>query len=246
MKEYIVFSVLAILGLLCIVWSQSLEATSRFAPFLDAVASTLLMGGLLGVLYKKFVDGMHYKEIRRMLGIHAAINESGFIDFIPKMNEYNYANLISESEELTVVVNDGLSWTKHYANDLRNRFNRDTKTILFNLDPDSEFIPALAKKVHYSSEDYKSKLETAKTELIKLYDESDKKGSLEIYRLRNFPTHSVYLTEEKLVITPYQMASKRLNVPAFVYDATDKSAGVFKDVHEDLNYLFEESTKVYP
>ena len=246
MREYIVFSVVAILGLLCIVWSQSLSDTNGWVPFLDAVSSTLLMGGLLGVLYKKFVDGLHYKEIKRLLKVHDAIDDSGLLEFHPKVNEFNYAEIINEANELTIVVNDGLSWVKHYANDLRNRFNQDTKTVLFKLDPDSEFIPAFANKVNYTTKDYKSKLDTARVEIIKLYDESSKKGTLEIHLLKNFPTHSLYLTEKKLIITPYQMSSKRLNIPVFVYDAEDKSRGVFKDINQDLNHCFEEGKKVYP
>ena len=246
MKEYIVFSVVAIVGLLCIVWSQSLDSTNELVPFLDAVSSTLLMGGVLGVLYKKFVDGLHYKEIKRLLKVHDAIDDSGLLEFHPKVNEFNYTKIINEAKELTIVVNDGLSWIKHHANDLRNRFNQDTKTILFKLDPNSEFIPAFANKVNYTSNDYKSKLDTARVELLKLYDESTKKGTLEIHLLKNFPTHSLYLTEKQLIITPYQMSSKRLNIPVFVYDAEDKSKRVVKDIYEDLEHCFEEGKKIYP
>lgn len=246
MREYIVFSVIAIFGLLCIVLSQALTTGSKLIPFLDAVASTLLMGGVLGILYKKFVDGHHYKEIKRLLRVHDSVDDAGLLEFHPKVNEFNYAEIINNSEDLTIVVNDGLSWIKHYASDLRKRFNKKTKTVFFNLDPESEFIAAFAHKVNYTPEDYKSKLDTAKVELLKLYDESNKNGKLEIHLLRNFPTHSLYLTEKRLIITPYQMSSKRLNIPVFVYDAEDKTKHVYRDISEDLTHCFSEGRKIFP
>ena len=244
-REYFIFSILIILGLSIIVLDQQL-ANEKYSPYLNALASTALISGLLGALYKKYIDGIHYQEIRKLLKIHESIEDSGLLEYHKKSNEYNYANLINNSKELTVVVNDGLKWINNNANDIRNRFNRKTTTTFVHLDPESKFIPALAEKVGYTVEEFIKKLEMAKKELINLYDESDKRGTLEIFQFKTYPTKSIYLTESILVITPYQAAAKRLNIPVFVYDATNWNSGYYKDVVIDLNHIYTESNKVYP
>ncbi|HHX8507259.1 TPA: hypothetical protein ACVO0I_004608 [Vibrio diabolicus] len=211
-------------------------------PYISAVSSTLLTSGLLGLLYKKYVDGQHYGEIKRLLRIHESIEDSSLIRYIPRASNYNYNDLINNTKKLTVVLNDGNHWVTSNGDDLLARFSRKSTTELFVLSRESPFIDALVNKVdHYTKEQYLSKLDTAKHELVKLYEESCQKGELKIYELKNYPTQSYYLTETLIVTTPYQICSKRLNIPAYEYDATRKNSHFVKYVYKDVAYLRKES-----
>lgn len=159
-NTYLVSSIIAIIGLMIMVVNQqtSYPISQAIKPFLDQVSSLLFISGTLSVLYKKFIDESQQEEIKKILKIHNSLQESGFVEYRPKHNEYNFAELINDSEELTFILNDGLSWIKHNAGDLRNRFNKKhTITVFYQVDPDGDFIPAISKKVSYSLDDYKKK-----------------------------------------------------------------------------------------
>ena len=64
-RQYLVLSGLVVVGLLLIVLQQSLDEPNWAISYLNAISSTLLMGGVLGVLYKKYVDEEHYKELKK-------------------------------------------------------------------------------------------------------------------------------------------------------------------------------------
>lgn len=245
-RQYLVLAGLVVVGLLLIVLQQSLGNAHWANSYLNAISSTLLMGGVLGVLYKKYIDDEHYKELKKMLRIHESIEDSGLLEYHVKSNDFNYSHLITESKELTVVVNDGHKWVTINANDLRERFNRDTTTRFIHLDQNNPFVHALVLKTGYKHSEFVSKLDTARTELTKIYEESKKKGKLEIYAMETYPTHSIYLTEKKLVITPYQISSKRLNIPVYIYDATSSDRGYFKDVKSDLEHIISDAKKIFP
>lgn len=245
-RQYLVLAGLVVVGLLLIVLQQSLGITHWATGYLNAISSTLLMGGLLGVLYKKYIDDEHYRELKKMLRIHESIEDSGLLEYHKKSNDFNYSHLVTDSKELTVVVNDGHKWVTINANDLRERFNRKTTTRFIHLDGSNPFVEALVSKTGYERSEFTSKLDTARTELIKIYEESNKKGTLEIYAMETYPTHSIYLTDKKLVITPYQISSKRLNIPVYVYDATNSDRGYFKDVKIDLEHIVSDAKVVFP
>jgi hypothetical protein len=246
-RTYLIFSIIALSGLALLAVSQQLGSTDNQTAkaFLEEASGLFLISGILSILYKKFIDENQHGEIKQLLKIHNSLDESGFLEYHSKHNEYKFSDLINNSDSLTIVLNDGLGWIKLYAGDLRERFKkRNTTTTFYQIDPDSEFVLAISKKVSCSPDDYKKKLEAAKTELTKLHQEGNK-GKLEIYRIKTFPTNSIFMTEDKLIITPYTMASTRGTVPVFVYSsAPDK--GVSKVITEDLNNLKKYRTKIYP
>jgi|GEM_PF-3623968 hypothetical protein len=174
-KQYFVLTGLVVAGLVLIVIQQSLGNEHWANSYLNAISSTLFMGGVLGVLYKKYIDDEHYKELKKLLRIHESIEDSGLLEYHVKSNDFNYSHLITDSKELTVVVNDGHKWVTINANDLRERFNRDTTTRFIHLDGNNPFVHALVIKTGYRHDEFVSKLDTARTELIKIYEESKKK-----------------------------------------------------------------------
>ena len=244
--EYIVLSIITIIGLSLIVIQEKLTLSTATDNALSAVSSTLLVGGILGVLYKKFIDTNHFDEIKDMLGLHKAVVKSGLLEFHQEHKTFSFESLVHDSSELTVILNDGLGWVRNNTDELRKRFNRPSMTRLFIVDPEGVFVPAIAKKVNYTEDDYKAKLLSSKSQLENLHNESDKKGTLEICYLKNFPTKSIFLTEKYLVLTPYQASSKRVNVPVLVYDSTRKELGMMAECHQDFELMQQESTRVYP
>jgi hypothetical protein len=73
------------------------------------------------------------------------------------------------------------------------------------------------------------------------YNNSEKKGQLKIYRLKTYPTRSIFLTEKVLVETPYQIASGRANIPVFVYRKVARHDSIFGFAKHDIESLRKEA-----
>jgi hypothetical protein len=78
--------------------------------------------------------------------------------------------------------------------------------------------------------------------LEETYNDSEKKGKLRIYRLKTYPTRSIFLTENLLVETPYQTACGRINIPAFVYRKVPAPDSLYGFASHDVDGLRKEAT----
>ena len=73
------------------------------------------------------------------------------------------------------------------------------------------------------------------------YNNSEKRGKLTIYRLKTYPTRSIFLTESMLIEIPYQVASGRTNIPAFRYRKVASSDSLYDFAKRDVEALREEA-----
>ena len=71
-----------------------------------------------------------------------------------------------------------------------------------------------------------------------------KKGELRIFRLKTYPTKTVFLTEDTLIETPYQTASGRTNVPVFIYRSVARKDSPFAFAEQDVEALRKECQEV--
>jgi len=244
MLQYIVFSVLLIVGILIVLIQEKLGSSNWAYPYLSQIASALLVGGTLSLLFKIFVDRDSYKKLTELFRIHDSIIRSGLKELHMDSKSYNYSDLIENSKEFTAVLNDGLRWVGKYSVVLGKRFGEKTTTEFFLVNENGPFVAILASKVGTKEDSLKEKLRQSKKLIIDTYESSGKKGVLKIYAMKNFPTHAVFRGEEHVVLTPYQISSGRRSVPLYVYEKQhgDSVAG---DVIGDLEFLRTESECVY-
>lgn len=246
MRTYVVASILIILGLLAIAYKGTLPADSSIASYLGELASALLVGGLLSILFKVFQEKESEKNLRRLMRIHDSVDELGLTEILPESQAYNFTPLIENEEYLHIVMNDGLRWVGNNAVSLQGRFSKKgTTTEIFLLDPDANFTAEIAKKFSTSHADYKKKIESTWTQLLQLYQQSTKCGTLKIYKLKNFPTRSIFITENQLIETPYQTASGRAKIPVYVYRKVARTDSPFQFAQSDIQALRNEAAIVH-
>jgi hypothetical protein len=247
MKVYAISSALIILALASISWKGTLTTTDWRVPYLSELSSALLVGGLLSVLFRVFEGRDFEKLLRRLLRIHDSVDELGLVEILPESQAYNYTELLNTADHLSVVINDGNRWVGNNTVAIKNRLSRSgTTTEIFTVDPDSPFISALALKTGAEIDDLKRKIKDTWCRLSTIYDESEKKGTLKIYRLKTYPTKSVFLTEDSLIETPYQIASGRTNVPVFIYRKVARMDSPFSFVQRDIAALRLECVEHIP
>lgn len=198
MRTYIIASILIILGLASIAYKGTLQTGDALLPYLSEVSSALLVGGLLSLLFKIFQDKESESILRRLLRIHDSVDELGLREIMPEVQGYNFTPLISNSDHLSIVMNDGLRWIGNNTVHLQERFSRKTETNFLLVDPDSSFVKSLAEKTSTTEADLSKKIRDAWQRIEDAYNNSSKKGVVRIYRIKTYPTKSMFFTERHL------------------------------------------------
>lgn len=243
MRTYVVASILIIVGLAAIAFKGSLAPTDWRVPYLTELSSALLVGGLLSILFKVFQAREAEANLRRLMRIHDSVDELGLTELLPESQGYNYSDIILNSGELSIVINDGLRWTGNNAVSLKERFSKaGTVTEVFTVDPESTFVASLALKTSTRPEDLKRKITDTWARLLEAWDLSSRRGTLTIYALRHYPTRSLYLTEDVLVETPYQVAGGRAKIPVYVFRRVPRQDSPYAFGKHDVESLRVEST----
>ena len=244
MLQYIIFSILIILGLLLVLLQEKLGNQHWAYPYLSEIASAVLVGGTLSLLFKIFVDRDANRRLAQMFKIHDSVLKSGLKEIYLDSKSYNFTGLIENSKELTIVLNDGLRWVGNYSVELGKRFSEKTITEFFCVGETSKFVDVLAIKVGTEPQVLQEKLRQSVRLIKETFEGSEKKGQVLIYAMKNFPTHSVFRGEETVVITPYQISSGRRAVPLYVFER-EEGDSIAADVIGDLEHLRQESTIIY-
>jgi hypothetical protein len=241
-SRYVVFSVLVIGGLLMIVWKQSLGSQNWAYPYLDQLAVTLLVSGVLGVLHSAYVDRENDSRFRKLFRIHDTIEEAALTEILLDHGAYNYTKMIEESQYLGVVLNDGQRWVGNNAVKLTEFFSIKGKEMeFFVTDPDGLFVAPLAQKTDYTSQALQEKIHRSCARLIESFEISEKKASLKIYFLKNYPVQSIFLTDKILLLSTYQTSSGRTNPPHLVFEKEENKDCVYLFTEHDIKNLKSES-----
>jgi len=241
MRQYVIASVLIILGLIAIAYKASLPTEAWQLSYLSDLSSALLVGGLLSLLFKIFQDKESESTLRRLLRIHDSVDELGLKEIMPEVQAYNFTDIIQNSDSLVVVMNDGLRWIGNNTVSLQNRFSKKSTTEIFTVDPNSPFVSTLAAKTSTSEADLKKKIQDTWARIEDAYNKSTKAGDLTIYSLKTYPTKSIFLTEDQLIETPYQTASGRASIPVFIYRKVAREDSPYNFANNDVKALRTES-----
>jgi hypothetical protein len=100
----------------------------------------------------------------------------------------------------------------------------------------------LAAKTASTELDLKKKIQDAWTRIDDAWNRSQKTGSVKIYRMKTYPTKSMFLTEHQLVETPYQTASGRATIPVYVYAKVARNDSPYSFAHRDIDDMRKEAT----
>jgi hypothetical protein len=248
MRTYVIASVLIILGLISVAYKGSLHPGDWKLPYLTDLSSALFVGGLLSLLFKLFLDKEKEANLRRLMRIHDSVDELGLSEIKSESQGFNFTELVETADDLSIIINDGLRWVGNNSVALQNRFGKRSLTEVFTVDPDSTFVDSLSAKVSMTKDDINKKIKDNWKRLGDIHAKSEGKGTLRIFRLKTYPTRTMFITENQLIETPYQIASGRANIPLFVYHRVPRQDSVYEFARHDLEQIRKEATleKEYP
>lgn len=245
--NYTLFITLIALGLILFLLQALFCVSNSFwYNAVGNIASALLVGGTISLLFEIFMREENEKKIHRLFGIAISIKESGLENIYTDSSKYDYTNIIIESETFSAIMNDGLRWVGNNSSRLEKRFNKNnTSTEFYFVNPDSDFCKALASKTSVELYNLKSKIHQTVELLKSTYERSHKKGSLKIYFLKNYPTQSLFYTEKKVIVTPYQTSGGRSTIPLYEYSFVTQTESIGAHLDSDLQRVRNESHKIW-
>lgn len=225
-NKYIVWTIFIIASLALFLWAGNIN-NSLWKDVIKSVAAALLISGTFSVLHSVIEKREEEAYFANLFAISTSIKESGLLDIKTDSKEYSFKAVLKDSKTFIAVLNDGRSWVIQHYSDLKVRLNTaGTTTDILVVDPEGLFIPALAQKTNYEPDKLKDKILECVSTLKTLYNESEKKGSLTISYLKNYPTQSLYFADDRVIVTPYQVACGRNTVPVYIYS--------YKSGHETI------------
>lgn len=245
-KIYSFISFSIIVGLLLLLCQTEIEDTNCFWYFaFGNIANTLIVTSTITVIYNLFLKSDEERNLIKLFKLSYSVHDSGLNEIITDSKNYNYSNMIKESDSFFAVMNDGLRWVGNNSQELELRFNRNSETEFFLVNPNGDFCRILSQKVCSEYETIKDKIISSINLLISTYEKSQKKGTLKIFLLKNYPTQTIFLSERKVVITPYQTASGRNVIPLYEYNYVGNKTSIGYYIASDVENIRKESKMCY-
>ena len=257
LKSYIIAGLGIIFGLVLIILSEHID--EKINPVLHNISATLattfLVGGLLGVAYEIALRGeliAHFEHaidvlrsdvagtvdrVDRRIQLSGALDEIGLHLIEPKESSFDYADMITKSKNMHFIFNDGRTWFSQHHDDMHRRLEKPgfTTTVIL-VHPESPFIDALAVKVDDTAEELRNKI-LGTIRLLSRIKSAD--HTLKIVGHMLPSSYSLIMNEDQAVYVPYPMARKAARIPCFVF--TPNNDGFFsmlrRDVASIVNHL---------
>lgn len=247
MRKYVIFSILIIAGLLLLLGQSNIDDKNSFWYItVGNIANTFLVGATLSLLYQLVLKREEDNHLMKMLKISFSVHDSGLRQILTNSADYKFSPLLQSSNSFVAVMNDGLRWVGNHSVEIEERFDKaGTVTEFYIVNPDSDFCKALAAKTEVKLEELQNKILQTKRLIESTYERSKKKGNLKIYHLKNYPTQSIFIADEKIVVTPYQTASGRNVIPLFEYEYNENKKSIGFHITNDVENMRKESTVVY-
>lgn len=247
MKYYSITITFIAIGLaLFLIQAGYLTVNTAWYNAVGNIASAALIGGLLTLLQQILMKKGEEERLRELFGISSAIQKSGLTNILTDSTEFHYHDIIVNSKQFYVIINDGQRWVGNHSPALEERFNKKgTMTEFYFVKPDGLFSAPLAQKTDTSCELLKLKIESTVELLKRTYEKSSRSGSLKIYYLKNYPTQTLFYTENTVIVTPYQTSSGRNVIPLYEYHFKENIDSIGSYLFKDLDKVRKESLLIY-
>jgi hypothetical protein len=170
-------------------------------------------------------DQIHASRHERRLGF-----SKSFVESHPEL----YEILISESEELTIVLNNGYVWIHSHIDDLKDRFSsKDKKTTFIMLNCDCEAARLQEKKEHLEAGAYAIKL---KETFVVLNDIIKDETNIKFYKTDLPVVQATFLSESKAYLIPRFIIEPSVP-PVFVFEKNNSKKSYYRRIKADIDHL---------
>lgn len=193
--------------------------------------STRFSMEISGALSESLKSFLHRVDLSRLAN---ECEKIGLVGIEADCSNYDYSKILSESQQLVIILNDGRTWASVHRDRLRRRFSDPTKQTTFILcHPNSPMLQVLARKGSIEVPDLKSRI----MQTVKLLDEIKQPTTqLEVLGHYLFNSYSLILGDDTAIIIPYFISRGGRTAPMFKYEET-KDNSYFNYIVEDIERL---------
>lgn len=240
----LIISLLVLVGLTCYLIQAHIDPSAHpeWNTAVGNIGSAVLICGLLTMFQNLITKHMEDANLRHLLGISESIKESNLKTILTDSSKYDYTEIVTKSTTFIAILNDGLRWVGNNSPSLEKRFSKaHTLTEFYLVDPESHFCQALAIKTLKTLPELRSKIEQSVSQLESTYNRTSKNGELKIYYLKNYPTQTLFYSDDTVVVTPYQISSGRATIPLYEYINEEGHDSIASHLFKDLETVRSES-----
>ncbi|MGD1834386.1 MAG: hypothetical protein ACPKQO_01530 [Nitrososphaeraceae archaeon] len=190
---------------------------------LSNVSLTIFVSSSIGVLFNLITKTEITEDVHTVisdeLDKNTRFKKLGLEEVYKSSKDYDFRDFISNSKNLTVVMNDSKAWKSTYHAAIKYRLKKSdfrTKFLLLDLD-NSELNKVMSRKTRHEDDiDYlRSKIIAVEKSLYSMNKNSN--HYLEIKKHDLINTYSVFMNDDTAILTPYRLSRGKEDVPLYIY-----------------------------
>jgi len=244
----LIFSLILVIIGLVLTWYTS-KKDEQLVSFVSQIGSIFLITGAWSILYEIFLRAQFIEIIESRVSkvtnlIELAKQEKSFglISIFSKSDQYDLHKFLLNNKALFVLLNDGRSWISVHAPTIESRLAKEDLTTTFILThPKSDMVKVLAKKQEMSESDIRNKIKQFICSIKALPGYSPSKIQILGHYLYN--PHSVFLGDERAIVTPYHASAGRRFVPLYIFENKGINS-YYYSIGQDIDYLVKQSEDI--
>lgn len=269
-KYIVIFLIVLLVGLFLLLNSYNIpKAEDSFRKLLfEHLATAMIVASLTGILYEYFlrleflkstaeqtdillrsIKRLGEEAIQRASKItehfagHIEQRELGLSHCFKEVDRFDFADIIEESADLTIVLNDGRTWVSSYFQRFKNRFaDINKKTTFILMHPESSAIKLHANKVGGDAISIQMKIAETIREIDKA-KANNVNANVNILGHNLYNTLSIFLADNNAIVTPYFVSKVRQTPPILVFYQAGPAC-FYSKLKADVSALLSDSIDI--
>lgn len=224
--------VIIIVCILALIWVYGYDKqNSLIGEIVKNIVLTALISVTIGTVFtfltKDSIKNDVRKTINEELDTISNFKKLGLSKVYLDAKDYNFKDLLLNSQDLSILINDGKAWKSTYSSEINSRLKKigySTKFILLDLENNDDLNTLMIRKTKHEDDiNYiRNKINIVESTLKEVTVEGH---NLEIIKHNLFNPYSVFMSNEEAVVTPYRVSRGKDTVPLYVYKKPDIDCG---------------------
>src|SRR5262245_46725372 len=227
-------------------WGTALSTEHEFGrELLKSVGSILVSIGALAFMWELFTKRSFLEETLALANMTVELKNAGIERVSTRyLNELQWAEMITTSHSLCFFFTYARTWCNVNSVSLGEAARLKGRTVRVLLpDPDNpQVVNELARRFRSVTQDVENAIKETKTFFERLGRRPGEGSVVEIRYVAATPLFSIYLLDERAVLSLYSHQKKAGHVPTCV---VKREGLIYRYLEEEFSFLWQSATVVY-
>lgn len=218
----------------------------RWSIFLSSIGSLFFVSAVVTSVWEFFAKRSFSSELLSLFQISTSFSESGVIQYEPEFqsSKIDWEALFHKAKKVNVLFTGNSSWRDYNFSKFENLV-KDKKAHIKIILPDPEnfmLMQRLQTRLRQQGISAREYVYGACDKFIDLIKRNDSQAKLEIWFSPKLPSFSVFMFDEKAVISFYSHRNAEVKVPTFI---CHQGKTLFSYAEEEINYITDTFGRIY-